>query len=206
MRSGPTRAHRPSRRDSARDERAQVEADFARIYTRPTPDEALMGGGDSDLTERLDALGSLPRGTVGRSFHEFYVRHGYEWPVENPSMVWHDLSHVLAGYAPVPEAEIALQAMMAAATGGRLHYSGLLASLLLYEVGMLSFNGLEPKKSALARPGAADLLGEGIARGLRCGKDFGTLDLFALADRDLAEVRDELGIEVPTAGPFTFVT
>jgi hypothetical protein len=191
-------------RDYVRDERAQMEVDYRRIYQKPPLEDSLVGAGDDDLAGRLTALATCRPGTVGRSFHDFYRRHDYAWPVQDPSMVWHDLSHVLAGYRPLPEAEIALQAMMTAATGGQLHYPGLLVSLLLYEVGMVPFNGLEPKESVLGRPGAADLFGSAIARGLRCGADFGALDLFEMADQDLAQVRGELGIDAPPTGPFTF--
>ena len=192
-------------RDYVTDARELVAQDWARLR-EPSPEEPdLAGRGETELAERLQALGACPPGSAGRSFHDFYERHGFPLPTDHPSLIGHDFAHVLAGYEPTPEGELALQAMLVAATDGTAHFSGLLASLLLFEVGMLPFPDIEPKSAVLARPGAATLLADAVARGAAAGCDFQALDHVALADRDLAELRTELGIPAPVPGPFTFV-
>ena len=193
-------------RDYVGGERDRLAADFARVYAPPPPAVELPADGADGLAARLDALAACPEGTVGRAFHDFYARHGYAWPLDDPSMVTHDFSHVLAGYEPTPDGEVALQAMLVSATDGERHYSGLLASLLLFEVGMLPFNDLVPKEAVLARPGAAELIGVALARGVRCGVDFADLDHLSLTHRGLVELRAELRIDAPAPGPSTFVT
>ena len=191
-------------RDYVAGEHDRLAADYLRVYQRPAPAVELPADGADELAARLDALSTCPQGSVGRVFDDFYARHGYAWPFDDPSMVTHDFTHVLAGYEPTPEGEVALQAMLVSATDGERHYPGLLVSLLLFEVGMLPFNDLVPKEAVLARPGAAELIGVALARGVRCGVDFADLDHLSLAGRDLAEVRAELGIEAPAPGPSTF--
>lgn len=192
-------------RDYVVDARAQVAADWARIQD-PKAVEAGLGEADpSVVARRLEALADLPAGTAGRSFADFYARHGFTIPPDPPSLTSHDFAHVLAGYEPTPEGEIALQAMLLVASGGTRHLAGLLASLLLFEVGMLPFNDAEPKVAVLDRPGAVELFADALVRGASCGRDFQDVDHLALASRPLAEVRAELGIPVPEPGPFTFV-
>lgn len=192
-------------RDYLHDAREQVARDWAR-FREGSPDEpGIEGRGETEVAQRLRALAACPPGSAGRSFHDFYERNGFPSPPDHPSLINHDFAHVLAGYEATPEGELALQAMLVAATGGAAHFSGLLASLLLFEVGMLPFPGIEPKSAVLARPGAAALFAEAVARGAAVGRDFQALDHLAFAHRDLAELRAELGIPAPVPGPFTFV-
>lgn len=191
-------------RDAVAASRARVVADWARTRTAsvsaPPPD-----GDAEQLLGTLAALGSCAPGTLGRSFHEFVERNGFRYERSHLSLVGHDFAHVVAGYEPVPEGELALQAFLVAAGGGGQHTSGLLASLLLYEVGLLPFDGVEPKVAALERPGAADLFAEAVARGVGVKVDIQAIDHLALVDRELAELRAELGVREPAVGPFTFV-
>ena len=191
--------------DYLTDAREQVALDWARLREASQEEPGIEGSGETEIAERLGALAACPPGSAGRSFHDFYERHGFPLPTDNPSLISHDFAHVLAGYEATPEGELALQAMLVAATGGAAHFSGLLASLLLFEVGMLPFPDIEPKSAVLARPGAAALFAEAVARGAAAGCDFQSLDHLALADRDLAELRTELRIPTPVPGPSTFV-
>lgn len=192
-------------RDHVHEAKDRLAADYQRIAVSSPVEPEIDGASAQALAARLDALAECPPGSLGRSFLDFYERHDFAWPVERPSLVRHDFEHVIAGYEPVAEGEIALQAMLTVSARGAAHYSGLMASLLLYEVGALPFPDIEPGVGALGRPGAADLVGEAVARGLRCRGDFGDGDHLAMADRDLAEVRAERDIEAPVVGPATFV-
>lgn len=191
--------------DYLTDAREQVAQDWARFREASQDEPGIQGDDETEIAEQLRALVACPPGSAGRAFHDFYARHGFPLPTDHQSLISHDFAHVLAGYEATPEGELALQAMLVAATGGDAHFSGLLASLLLFEVGMLPFPDIEPKSAVLARPGAAALFAEAVARGAATGRDFQALDHLALADRDLVELRAELGIPAPVPGPFTFV-
>jgi ubiquinone biosynthesis protein Coq4 len=188
-------------RDQVRGAQEQAAADLARLRGPSAVEPAIADASSEGLRRRLDSLRDCAPGTLGRGFVDFYDRNGFAWPIGNASLVHHDFDHVLAGYVATPEGELALQAMLAAADDR--HFSGLLASLLLFEAGLLPFGDIAPTEAALARPGATDLFAEALVRGARCGTDFSAVDHFAAADRDLAELRAELGIDPPPPGPFT---
>lgn len=191
-------------RDAVAGERDRVVADWNRTRTpsvsapTPTTDE-------SAILARVAALGGSAPGTLGRSLYEFTQRHGFVYEEGHLSLVGHDFAHVLAGYEAVPEGELALQAFLVAATGGGAHASGLLATLLLDEVGLLPFPDVEPKVAVLDRPGATALFADAVLRGSGVGVDIQLLDHLELAERDLIELRAEIGIPAPVPGPFTFV-
>lgn len=191
-------------RDAVAESSEQVLADWSRSRTPsvstpgPDADERL-------LAARVEAMATCAPGTLGGSFHDFVTRHGFSYPEAHLSLIGHDFAHVLAGYEPVPEGELALQALLVAGAGGAQHASGLMASLLLFEVGLLPFPDIEPKQAVLDRPGATVLFVDGLERGITLEVDLQELDHFALADRDLVELRAELGVSPPPPGPCTFV-
>ena len=188
-------------RDQVHGARQDAAADLGRLLGPSAVEPGIADASGEELRQRLDGLRDCAPGTLGHAFVEFYDRNGFAWPVDNPSLVHHDFDHVLAGYGTTPESELALQAMLAGADGR--HFAGLLASLLLFEAGLVPFGDIEPTEAALARPGATELFAEALVRGARCGTDFSAVDHFAAADRDLAELRAELGIDAPPPGPFT---
>jgi hypothetical protein len=69
---------------------------------------------------------------------------------------------------------------------------------------MLPFPDIEPITAVLARPNAAELFASAIERGLECPGDIAG-DHQAMLPRPLAEVRAELGIPEPEAGPHMFI-
>jgi ubiquinone biosynthesis protein Coq4 len=86
-------------------------------------------------------------------------------------LVVHDFTHVLAGYDADAPGELALQAMLTSATGFDHHFSGLVASLSLYEAGKFDVLDIE-----------------------QCACDFSTVDHLARADDPLVAVRADCGI------------
>jgi hypothetical protein len=172
-------------------------ADWARFAETPLVEpEAPVA--DAALATRLRGLSACAPGTLGRAYFDFYDRWQLTFPGEEgggpASLVAHDFSHVLADYEPDPPSEIALQAMLTSATGFDHHFSGLVASLSLFESGTFDINDLTPKVGVLARPGAAAELGEAFRRGSGCTGDFSALDHLARVDEPLADVRRECGI------------
>ena len=189
-------------RDAVAGERDRVVADWARTRSVPVGSPGIEEQGAA-VIDQLAGLGECAPGTLGWAFHEFTSRHGFTYEADHLSLVGHDFAHVIAGYEAVPEGELALQAFLVSATGGGAHASGLLASLLLDEVGLLPFPDIEPKVAVLDRPGATELFADAVLRGSRTAQDIQGLDHVALADQDLAALRAELGIAVPESGPFT---
>jgi ubiquinone biosynthesis protein Coq4 len=187
-------------RDAACSDRQHLAADWARFADATEVEVELVDTPlDEHLAARLRALGDLPDGTLGRAYFDFYDRAGLSFPGEPGggalSLVSHDFSHVLAGYGPNPVDEVALQAMLTSATDGEHHFSGFVASLGLFEAGMLDFPDIVPKTEVLARPGAADEIAAAIRRGAECeAGDFQAVDHLARAEQPLEAVRAELGI------------
>jgi hypothetical protein len=189
-------------------DRKHIERDWERIR-QPNIEESFIAGlSDDDVGARMQALGDLPAGSLGRALFDFYRRNGFPFvPDDDPeqgSLVPHDLTHVLAGYGTTAEAEIALQAFMVGAARGERHFSSLAASLLLFEVGMMPFPGIEATEGVLGRPGAAELVATAIERGLQCAGDIEG-DHAHLLPLPLIEVRSKLGIPEPDPGPHMFI-
>ncbi len=184
-------------RDALMDRRAQVMEDWSR-FQEASPVEPGVRADDPALGERFRALRECPTGSLGRAFADFYERWQLPFPGEagsgNAGLVAHDFSHVLAGYEPDAPGELALQAMLTSATGFEHHFSGLVASLSLYEVGMFEYPGIRPRVGGVDRPGSAAELAEGFARGERCGTDFQAIDHLARAEDSLDVVRADCGI------------
>jgi len=192
--------------DYLADDRERVYADWERIRQPDLVEPFVEGLDDARLTAKMDALGELPPASLGYGLFEFYRRNGFPWisEEEDDNLIPHDMTHVLAGYGTTPEAEVALQGFLVGAARGEAHFSSLLASLLLFEVGMMPFPGIEPVTAVLGRPGGAELFAAAIERGLECHGDIAG-DHEALLSRPLAEVRAELGIAEPEAGPHMFI-
>ncbi len=184
-------------RDALRVRQHEVMADWSR-YREELRVEPEAPSADPALGRRLRGLGACAPGSLGRAYFEFYDRWQLRFPGEDgggaATLVPHDFSHVLAGYEPDAPSEIALQAMLTSATGFEHHFSGLVASLALFELGTFDIDGITPKVGALDRPGAAAELGEAFRRGRVCTADFSGVDHLALVDQPLADVRRDCGI------------
>ena len=192
--------------DYLTNDRERVYTDWERVRQPDLVEPFAQGLTDDALAKKMEALGDLPADSLGRGLFEFYRRNGFPWLPDDDqdNLIPHDLTHVLAGYGTTPEAEVALQGFLVGAARGESHFSSLLASLLLFEVGMLPFPDIEPITAVLARPNAAELFASAIERGLECPGDIAG-DHQALLPRPLAEVRAELGIPEPEAGPHMFI-
>jgi hypothetical protein len=175
----------------------EVMADWSR-FDRVRPVEPDCEVADERLAARLRALADCPEGSLGRAFIDFYERWGLMFPGEpgggDASLVPHDFTHVLAGYDADAPGELALQAMLTSATGFEEHFSGLVASLSLYEAGKFDILQIGPKVGTLDRPGAAAELADAFRRGSLCTCDFEGIDHLARADDSIDAVRADCGI------------
>jgi hypothetical protein len=99
----------------------------------------LAGLDDGVMASTLRSLGGCAGRTLGKAYFDFYDRLGIPFPGEPEGggmhLVAHDFTHVIAGYAAVPMDELALQAMLVAATDGDKHVTDLVAVLGLFEIG-----------------------------------------------------------------------
>ncbi|GAB5470485.1 MAG: hypothetical protein Kilf2KO_35150 [Rhodospirillales bacterium] len=72
---------------------------------------------DPELAARYRALGTLDDDSLGRAFHDHYRRNGFAFPGEKLGFpeagVYHDFTHVLAGYTTEPEQEVMVGAFQA---------------------------------------------------------------------------------------------
>jgi len=153
----------------------------------------------------VHGLADCAPGTMGRGLYDFYVGHGVAFPGDpdggDVSMAYHDFTHVVTGYATTPPDEVALQAMLTAAANFDHHFSGLVASLALYESAAFDVPGIVPKEGVLDRPGAADKLADAFRRGSQCTGDIGAIDFMSRLDDLLVDVRADYNIEAVTATP-----
>lgn len=184
-------------RDALVATQVEVMADWGR-FRDPLPTEPGAPTADAALAARLRGLADCEPGTLGRAYFEFLDRWKIPFPGEegggDATLVPHDFSHVLAGYDADAPGELALQAMLASATAFDHHFSGLVASLSLYEAGKFDILGITPKVAALGRPGAAAELAEAFRRGSQCTCDFSAIDHLARVDDPLEQVRADCGI------------
>jgi hypothetical protein len=130
---------------------------------------------------------------------EFYRRNGIELPgddVNSPALfVSHDMCHVIGGYEPTGQGEIALGAMQLGMTDSDAHWMQFMGNLGVHEAGYLDGGGkLVPKEGTLGRPGAAETVADAFRRGAQTTTDFTTVDHLALADQPLEDVRASFGI------------
>lgn len=189
-------------RDMVRKSAAAAMADYQRYVDDPASLEleptlaeaypATLDAPDHELGARLTALHDLPEGTLGHAYVEFYRRNGITLPGEDPNMpavfVAHDMCHVIGGYEPTGQGEIALGAMQLAVTDAQPHWIGFLGNLAIHEAGFYNNESFVGKKATLARTGAPALIAHAMRRGAQCD-DFTTIDHLALVEVPLEEVR-----------------
>lgn len=184
-------------RDALTATQQEVMADWSRFRESLVVEPAATVA-DAELAARLRALADCPPGSLGRAYFEFLDGRSLAFPGEpgggDVGLVAHDFSHVLAGYDTDAPGELALQAMLTSATDFAHHFSGLVASLSLYEAGKFEILDIDPREAALDRAGAAAELAEGFRRGEQCTCDFSAIDHLGRADEPLAAVRADCGI------------
>lgn len=187
--------------ERARADAARFQADLAVIDAEPAFRDAATRGDfvDPRLFEALDHFATLPEGTLGREFLAFHERFGLDAPGSTHSnsvylFFSHDMNHVIAGYDPVAEGEMALGAFQMGMADTDVSWLLCLNNLAIHEAGILQFESIAPKAETLARPGVAETFAIALRRGTQCTADFASADHLALADLPLEEVRARFGV------------
>jgi hypothetical protein len=181
------------------------EADLMQLSEPSLRDQYLhLAEPDPSLAERLRALHDLPSDTLGYAYIEFYRRNKLTLPGDDVHFpahyVSHDMNHVISGYEPTGQGEIALGAFTLAMHDNDANWLQFMTNLLIHEAGMLKHGEIMPKSESLRRPGATELLGEALERGARCTADFSQIEHLTMADWPLQQVRDFFGV-TPLAAP-----
>jgi hypothetical protein len=157
---------------------------------------------DPGLAVQWQSLGELPVGTLGRGVYDFYRDRGFAFPGRPgsapPLLAQHDWVHVLAGYGTALESEIEVFGYMSRANDDPRAFSLLAMVVSLFETGYLTRGAglFEADAGHLHSRAMTVRLADAMRRGALCtgSHDFLELDWFALADRPLTVVRDEVGL------------
>lgn len=180
--------------------------DARRLFQRMWAEEGLRGlvravrfmlgvYTDPPLAARFRALGTLPEGTLGQTFHEAFVSRGLSFPGEPRGlperMIHHDLMHVINGYGTDPAGECEVAGFYAAFCPGD-SFTFMVIVLATFQLGM-------PVSPAFVLParGAFDpaKVVAAFLRGRRLRVDvMGPWDYWSLMPMTIEQVRAELGI------------
>lgn len=161
---------------------------------------------DPELATRMREMADLPRGTLGREYLEFYLANEFALPgagVRNPAFfVQHDLGHLVAGFPPTAEGELALSAFQLGMCDDDAHWTQFLANLAVYEIGVEVFGpNVVPRTGVLRRAGVFDQFLAAYLRGTRCTGNYNAVGLLHRAASPVDEIRADFGVE-PPAAPF----
>ncbi len=119
-------------RDLVRASAEQTYQDYLRLngLSRDTGTSPETSKGPDPLREELEGYQNLPRTTLGWAFLDFHVRNGFALPESSSPMgqifLRHDTTHVITGYEPTGEGEIALGALMLSAADTDQNWLGFL--------------------------------------------------------------------------------
>lgn len=157
---------------------------------------------DTTLAGQWTSLEELPVGTIGRGVADFYRDRGFRYPglpgSAPPLLAQHDWVHILAGYGTSLENELEVFAFIARANDDPRGFSLLAMIVSLFETGYLATGAglFEANPGHLSTAGMAPRMADAMRRGamLDGSHDFLDLDWFAIADRPLTVIRDEIGM------------
>ncbi len=176
----------------------RVEQQEPRLRTR----QQRADDTDPELVAEIMALAELPEDSLGWALTRFYDEFGLSVPGASASelnyaFVAHDMNHVIAGYPPVAEGELALGAFQMGMNDSEVSWLLCLTNLAIHEAGIIQLGDIAPKTATLGRPGVAETFARALARGTRCTADFATADHLGMAALPLAEVRARYGVPPP---------
>jgi hypothetical protein len=154
---------------------------------------------DPAVLARYQALGRLPPDTLGYAFWKHCTGNGFAFPGAPfgfpEAGVYHDFTHVLAGYSTKPEGEMQVGGFMA---GYKRHTPIFVILFVMLTFGAgINVTPLDQPHSTgiLAQPGLADAFFVAVERGSRVPIDLSDgWDHWAWVEKPLAEARAELNI------------
>jgi tellurite resistance protein len=148
---------------------------------------------DPDMARRYCDLGKLPEGTLGYRYFRFIVDNELGFPGEGivaEDGMWHDLTHVLAGYGTDPLGEVAVVSFIA---GYRRDdpFFWLFTIALQFHLG-IKVSPYSPGERGYFDP---DVVLRALTRGLAVRRDLSReWDPWPDMARPLEDVRRELGV------------
>ncbi len=154
---------------------------------------------DPLVAEPFLALGDLPNETLGRAFFEHYRAHGFSFPGEKggfpESGVYHDFTHVLAGYGTDPFGELRVGAFTAGYRQRDPFFVAMLPLLLFVAEINVTPVPHDHVDGLLARAGVAESYLRAFERGGRVKIDLSDhWDFWPHVSKPIDDVRRELGI------------
>jgi len=162
---------------------------------------------DRALADRYAALANLPRGTLGRELHEYYIANGFGWPGQKHGFpeagVSHDVSHLISGYDTTPVGETLVAAFV---SGYRQDPNAIFTTLfgiIIFDSGFQLTPGphIAAKHDTLGQPEIASRLFVAIERGAAMHKDISVDFLvWPYVERTLEELREEWNVPPDPAG------
>lgn len=166
-------------------------------------------GEDRGAIARYRALANLPAGTLGREFYHHYTKEGLAFPGERSGFpvgaLFHDFSHVLAGYDTSPEGEMKNAAFQAGFTRHKDAFFTMLFAIVIHTAGV----NLAPFPMPVLRGRigqgtlAWDVL-HGLQRGAAMKLDLGDgWDFWEYVELPIEEARARLGIPPVRTAPAT---
>lgn len=181
---------------------------------KPLEDAWQLAYADPVLHARWAALEECPEGSLGRGVWQFYRARGFTFPgtpnSAPPTLAQHDWIHVLADYGSTVESEIEVFGLIARANDDPRAFSLLAMVLGLFETGYLygaarGFFGYDRGHLSRDADRMARRLADAMYRGAKLAwhlddvgrsddTDLLATDWFDYADRDVGDVREELGL------------
>jgi hypothetical protein len=194
----------------------QLQAtDVAHLHTSASLEDAWQTAvADDALFDRWSSLEECPPGSLGRGVWEFYRARGFTFPGRPdsapPNLAQHDWIHVLADYGSTVQSEIEVFGLIARANDDPHAFSLLAMVLGLFETGYLygaarGFFAYDVGHFSRDAERMAIRLADAMYRGAILAThlndtgrgdrtDLMATDWFAHADRELDELRTDLGL------------
>jgi hypothetical protein len=155
---------------------------------------------DPALAARFEAFGSLPENTLGHAFYRHYKSNGFAFPGEPAGFpvagVYHDFSHVLAGYGIEPDGEVQTAAFSAGYRKNEHAFFILLFVVLTFSSGVNMTPVAQPEiRSVLGKGDTAKKMLRAIERGSQMNTDLAEdWDFWPLVELPIDEVRRRLNV------------
>jgi ubiquinone biosynthesis protein Coq4 len=107
---------------------------------------------DRETVARYRGFESYPAGSLGRAYFDYMIANGFSFPGESgappEAMVFHDMTHILSGYATTPEGEICA-ATFSAGYSTREVYNWFMFVLSQFQLGLPTAPGVPPERMKL---------------------------------------------------------
>jgi hypothetical protein len=166
---------------------------------------------DEALAAQWAAFGELTPGTLGRAAWEMYTGRGFAFPGTAAGapkyLAQHDFVHVLADYGTNLKGEIEVFGFIGRADPDPKGFAWLATLIGLFETGYIRDTGFferDVREHNIQAPGMHQRIADAIRRGkvtcLSYARDLFEVDYYALADREIEEVRDILGVPPKSSG------